>query len=108
MPADTNTQNYNVPIPSPIGSTVLTNGTTQVQAIGQNLGRRGVTFSNPSDQIIYVTPSNQAAVVGQGVPILPGAIVPFIGDGRLVAYTCGWNAIAASGSNKPLMVLEFV
>lgn len=104
----TNRQGYNVPAISPLGTNILTNGTTQVTAIGQNLNRRGVAFGNPSDVTIYVCPANQAAVVGQGTPIIAGAIVPFLGDGKLINYTCGWNAIAASGSNKPLEVLEFV
>ena len=57
--------------------------------------------------IIRVCPSNQVAVVGQGVPVLPGAQVEFINEG-LKTFNCGWNTIADSGSNNPLEILELL
>jgi hypothetical protein len=103
-----NPQNYNVPLVSPVGSTVMTNATTSVPVIGQNLHRRGIQFANGSPSTIYVCPDNQPAVRGQGIPIFSGSNLPLLGDGRLINYTCGWNAIADVGSGNALTVLELV
>ena len=107
-PVVQNAQNYAVPITSPNGSTVLVSGTS-ILAIGPSIARRGVTFINPnlSGPTIRIVPSNQTAVIGQGVPVLPGGQVSFINNG-LAQYTCGWNAIADTGSNNPLEILELL
>ena len=107
-PVVQNNQNYSVPITSPNGTNVLV-GAASILAIGPNISRRGVIFINPnlSGPILRVVPSNQTAVIGQGVPVLPGGQVSFINDG-LAQYTCGWNAIADSGSNNPLEILELL
>lgn len=101
-------QNQTMQIPSPVGSTVVLT-TVSATVLGPNPSRRGVRFFNPSDVVIYVCPDNLAAVIGQGIQILPGGgPVDMIGDGALINYNCGWNGIAASGSNKPLTVLELL
>lgn len=107
--APTNQQNYNIPgVTSPNGSTVLV-GTGSILAIGPNQSRRGLRFFNPSAVEMYVCPANIPAVIGQGIPILPGGgPVDMIGDGKLINYNSGWNVISASGSNNPLTILELL
>lgn len=100
-------QNLNVQISSPQGSSVLVSGAS-IAAIGANAGRRGIIFINGSGaSTIYLVPSNQTAVVGQGIPILPQASREFIGDGKLINYNTGWNVIS-NGVNVPLEVLELL
>lgn len=105
----TNQQNYNVPgVTSPKGSTVLV-GTGSITAIGPNQNRRGLRFFNPSNVEMYICPDNLSAVIGQGIPILPGGgPVDMIGDGKLITYNSGWNVISASGTNNPLTILELL
>jgi hypothetical protein len=106
--APTIQQNMNIQITSPNGATALV-GTVSAQAIGANTNRRGLRFYNPGTVEIYICPANQVAVAGQGIPILPGGgPVDFVGDGKLVNYNSGWNAIAASGANNPLTILELL
>ena len=107
-PVMLNQQGYGVAITSPNGSTVLVGGAS-ILAIGPNIMRRGVIFINPNlaGPIIRVCPSNQVAVAGQGVPVLPGAQVEFINEG-LKTFNCGWNTIANSSSNNPLEILELL
>lgn len=101
-------QNNAVQIASPQGSTALLS-TASAEVIGANASRRGLRFFNPSDVIIYICPANQVAVIGQGIPIFPGGgPVDMVGDGKLINYNSAWNGIAASGSNKPLTVLELL
>lgn len=98
----------NVPIASPVGSTVLV-GTASVAAIAANISRRGIIFINPGTVNLYVCPSNQTAVIGQGVLILPGGQQTFLGDPSAnVAFNSGWNAIAATGASNPLTILELL
>lgn len=100
-------QNLNVQIVSPVGTSVLVSGAS-IPAIGGSASRRGVIFINGSAaNIIYVVPSNQVAVAGQGIPILPQGQREFVGDGKLINYNCGWNAIS-DGVNVPLEVLELL
>ncbi len=107
-PPPLNQQGYSVAVTSPSGSVALV-GTASVSAIGANITRRGVIFINPnlSGPTIWVAPANQTLVSGQGVPVLPGAQVPFINSGS-ATYNCAWVAIAASGSNNPLQILELL
>lgn len=101
-------QNLSVQIASPQGSTALLT-TASVQVIGANAARRGLLFFNPSDVIIYICPANQTAVIGQGIPIVPGGgPVQMIGDGKLINYNSAWNGIAASGADKSLTILELL
>lgn len=100
-------QNLNVQISSPNGSFVSVSGAS-IQAIGSNAARRGIIFVNGSaTDTLYLVPANQAAVVGQGIPILPQAQQAFIGDGKLINYNTGWNVIS-SGANTPLEILELL
>lgn len=102
-------QNYSIGITSPNGTTALV-GAASVTAIGANPNRRGLRFYNPGPtNTIYICPANQVAVAGQGIPIVPGGgPVDFIGDGKLINYNSGWNAIASGGSNNPLTILELL
>jgi hypothetical protein len=107
-PPPTIQQNLNIQIGSPSGSTVLV-GTVSITAIAANSSRRGLRFFNPSAVAMYICPANIPAVIGQGIPILPGGgPVDMIGDGRLINYNSGWNVISASGSNNPLTILELL
>jgi hypothetical protein len=101
-------QNYNVPVPSPVGTTVLVGGTA-TGVIAARPSRRGVAFCNPSTtNNIYLCPANQTPQVGQGLVLVPGGFVPIMGnDNNLINVTNGWSAIS-DGVNVPLSVLEFV
>jgi len=100
-------QGYEVPITSPLATGVSLT-TNSVQVIAANPMRRGIKFQNPSDVVIYVCPANLTAIAGAGsIPILPGAEKTIIARGR-IRVNCGWKAIAASGSGKPLTIFEYV
>jgi hypothetical protein len=107
--APLNPQGYIVPVPSPLGSTVLV-GPASTPVIGPRATRRGIVFSNPNPTTnIFVCPDNQAAVPGQGLQIVPGGFVPLMGnDQSIINVTCGWNACTQTGPNIPLSILEFV
>lgn len=96
-------------IVSPVGSTVSL-GTVSATAIAANPNRRGIAFVNPGATVtLYVCPANQAAVIGNGIPVFPGGMVRLDGNPDAnINFTSGWNAIAGSGSGNPLTVLEFV
>lgn len=101
--------NLNVPLTSPVGSLALVGSSPQVAAIGSNQNRRGIIFINPGTVRITLVPSNQNAVAGQGVVVLPNAQVAFYSNPESnVQFNCGWNAIADTGSNNPLQILELV
>jgi|SRR5882672_366036 len=98
-----------VPITSPVGSLVLVGNSGQTTAIGPNQNRRGIIFINPGTIRITLVPANQTAVAGQGVIVLPNAQVAFYNNpDSNVQFNCGWNAIADTGSNNPLQILELV
>lgn len=84
-------------------------GTTSVQIVGQNLTRAGITFANPGTVTVYVCPAldnngNAVSAGGAGsIPIAPGTYFSLVGQ-----CGCAWNAAAASGSNNPFTVLEFL
>lgn len=107
--APLNPQGYMVPIPSPLGTTVMV-GATSTPVIGPRATRRGIAFSNPNPTTsIFVCPDNQQAVPGQGIQIVPGGFVPLMGnDQSLINVTSGWNACTATGPTIPLSILEFV
>lgn len=98
-------QAYAVQSTSPIGSTVIV-GTSSIQVAAADTGRRGIIFANPGAVTLWLSAGNLAAVAGQGIPLLPGALMRFIGDGRLINYNSAWNAIAGSGSANPLTVID--
>jgi hypothetical protein len=94
-------------IASPNGSGVLLT-TASASAIGANPVRRGITFHNPGTVNLAVCPANLAAVIGAGgITLLPGETKTFMARSKSrVRVNCGWNAIAASGTNNPLTILE--
>jgi hypothetical protein len=96
-----------VQIASPQGSSALVSGAS-ILAIGANAARRGIIFINGSGaDTLYLVPANQTAVVGRGIPLLPFAQQPFIGDGKLINFNTGWNVIS-SGVDTPLEILELL
>jgi len=100
-------QNLSVQIASPQGTGALVSGAS-IEVIGANAARRGIIFINGSAaDTIYLVPSNQTAIVGRGIPILPQGQQPFVGDGKLINFNSGWNAIS-SGVNTPLEILELL
>lgn len=94
-------------IASPNGSGVLLT-TASMLAIGANPVRRGITFHNPGTVNLAMCPANLSAVIGAGgITLLPGETKTFMARPRSrVRVNCGWNAIAASGANNPLTMLE--
>ena len=104
----TSRQNLQVQLASPQGSSALL-GTASSQVIGANPARRGLRFFNPGTVKLFICPANIPAVIGQGIPILPGAgPLDMIGDGKLINYNSAWNGIAAAGNNNPLTILELL
>lgn len=77
-------------------------GTTSALVIAANSSRLTISFHspNPNGVNMWVVPSTFTAVVGQGILVLPGATVP-------LPSTCGWNAIATTGSANVLTIIEF-
>lgn len=98
-------QSYSVQSPSPYGLTILI-GMASVQVVPIDQKRRGIIFSNPGSEIITLLPGAGPAVAGQGMLLLPGATLPFLGDGRLLNYNCAWNAVAANGVSNPLSIVN--
>jgi hypothetical protein len=82
--------------------TNATVGTASVLIVAANSTRINIAFisPNPAAANMWIVPSTTTAVAGQGVLILPGGSVEF-------PSTCGWNAIATSGSSNMLTVLEW-
>ena len=94
-------------IESPKASGVLL-ANASAPAIGFNAQRRGITLHNPGTVELGVCPANLAAVIGAGsLILLPGATKTIMAQPKSrIRVNCGWNAIAQSGSNNPLTVLE--
>ena len=82
--------------------TNATVGTASLLVVAANSSRLNIAFHspNPSAANMWVVPSAATAVAGRGVLVLPGGTV-------LIPSTCGWNAIATSGSSNMLTVLEW-
>lgn len=99
--------NQGTTITSPNASGVLVGGAS-IAAIGANAQRRGITFHNPGTVALAVCPANLAALFGAGgITLLPGQSRTFMArPASRIRVNCGWNAIAQSGSNNPLSVLE--
>ena len=87
-------------------TTYATVGTSSASVVGNDPQRRGIIFINPGSVTVYLTTNEQAAVVGKGIPVEPGAKVTFLGDASYIRFTSGFNAIAASGSSNNLTILE--
>ena len=99
-------QSYTVAAVSPAGSLALL-GTSSISVIGFSQSRRGIIFINSGTVTITLVPSNQTAVAGQGVVVLPQGQVSFLGNDS-ITFNCGWNGIAESGSGNPLQILELI
>lgn len=100
--------NQGTDIASPVATGVPVT-TASIAAVGANAQRRGISFHNPGTVALAVCPANLAAVFGAGgIIVLPGATKTIIANARSrIRVNCGWNAIAQSGSNNPLTVLEY-
>lgn len=99
-------QNYSVPLTSPVVTAITTLGTSSLAVIGANPTRKKLTFHNPnviSNINIFVCPSSIPAVVAGG-----GSICIFPGWSVDIEGNCGFNAIAQSGANNGLTILEYV
>lgn len=93
---------------SPVAIAVGNLGTVSQQVIGPNPVRRAIAFINAGTVPLYVCPANLTAIAGAGsVTVLPGQMKEMRARGR-IRVNCGWNAIAASGSNRPLTILEYL
>lgn len=90
---------------------------TASQAVAQpNPDRQKITFHNPSDVNIYIAPaviSNSSTgsqtTFAPTTAALGGCFVVFADGGTLVIEgecQIGWQAFSASGSAKPLTVME--
>ena len=84
------------------GVSIATVGTASLLVVAANSTRLTIAFHspNPAAANMWVVPSNATAVAGRGVLVLPGGTVMF-------PSTCGWNAIATSGSANMLSVMEW-
>ena|ERR1700723_4221656 len=106
MPEPLIQQNQIIPIASPVFTSVPLTTANSPNVIGTNAQRRGITFANPSaTQTIYLAPAGSAIIVGQGVPLFPGASLPMMSQGNF-QINCAWQAIATGNCN--LTILEFV
>ena len=91
---------------SPQATLYTTLSTASVQVLAASTTRRGLAFynSNPSGNNIFIVPGTTAAVINQGIPLLPGGSweVP-----ATLAANAAFNAIAATASNNVLTIIEF-
>lgn len=85
-------------------------GTAPIQVVAANPSRQSLTFANPGTVTVYVSPS----VTGSGAALTPslaalGGTFPLFAGGLLViSGECqtAWQALAASGVNNPLTVMD--
>ena len=93
---------------------VNTLGTSPVQVIGANPARQQITFHAPGSNDIYVFPT-QVLVGGANSTLTPslsslgGGFRIFAGGDRTISAPAAcqaWQALAASGSNQPLTIME--
>lgn len=91
--------------------TIGTNNTV----IGANPSRTQITFHNPGSQDIFIAPATvidnngNAVALALSLSALGGSFRVFANGGTLViSGECqtAWQAIAASGSNNPLTVMD--
>lgn len=75
--------------------------TASLFVVAANSTRINIMFHSPvsAGADIYVVPSTMTAVIGQGLLVKPGSSV-------MIPSTCGWNAIATTGS-QVLTIVEF-
>lgn len=101
----TTRQLQQIPVTSPVGVPSSGIGTGSVAVLSADPQRMGVQFHNPGTITLAVCPANLAALIGAGsLILLPGDTKTIKGNDR-IKVNCGWNAIAASGSNNALTAL---
>ena len=93
---------------------VNTLGTSPISVIGANATRKSITFHAPGSNDIYVFPTS-VLVNGANSTLTPslaslgGGFRIFAGGDRTITgpTACqAWQALAASGSNQPLTIME--
>jgi hypothetical protein len=104
MPQALDEPNQIIPVLAPAGTFPMV-GMTAAQVIGPNPNRLSLFFANPGTQIIYLAPLGPPIVAGQGLPLYPDDTLSFVADGNF-RITCGWQAVAGSGTSNNLTVLE--
>ena len=90
---------------SPVAS-YLSVGTSAIQVIGFRSTRRAISFHNSGGSTgttIWLAPNSIAT--GQGLFLAAGSSVFITPD---LGCTCGWTAIAGTGSSNGLMILEYI
>lgn len=99
--------NYNIPVTSPIGYGITNLGNVSEQVIAANVVREKLMFFNPNAAVtIWLVPAPSTATKGGGsIPLYSGS-GPYTVSGENVG--AAWNAIADSGSNNGLTILEFL
>jgi hypothetical protein len=85
-------------------------GTAPIQVVVGNPNRVSITFANPGTQNIFVAPLTTATgaslmpslgALGGCFPVVSGAMMTLTGEVQV-----GWQALAPSGLNNPLTVME--
>lgn len=88
--------------------------TATAQVVAGNSSRQSITFHNPGDVDIFIAP---LAVINTGSQVnftpttsaLGGTFRVFANGGALTVTgecQCAWQAFSASGSGKPLTIME--
>lgn len=90
-------------------------GGAAAQVFGQNSRRVGLRFHNPGTTSIYVypigvTPTPNTGLLGGTFNIIPENDITIYGGNTMSIHDLSgaWGAFAATGSNQPLTVWEFV
>ena len=81
-------------------------GTSAVQVINFRATRRAISFHNgggTTNTTIWLAPDSIAT--GQGINLAAGSSLFITPD---LGCTCGWTAIAGTGSSNQLMILEYI
>jgi hypothetical protein len=93
---------------------VNTIGTSPVAVIGGNPSRNSITFHAPGSVDMYVFPTlvlsgGASVALTPSLASLGGGFHIFAGADRTISgppATQAWQALAASGSNQPLTIME--
>lgn len=84
--------------------------TTAALAISGNPSRKKITFHNPGTINVYVAPTVSAtgAALSPTLSALAGTFIIFPGGLLIIDGECqtAWQALAASGTNNPLTIME--
>lgn len=97
-----------IPVLGPIGIGIATLGTTWIQVLPADAGRRGVLFYNPGANNLRVTPVNLAVQGNAGAFLIyPGEWLEFYADDLSVNVNSAWMAWVDTGTNQPISILNF-